>query len=428
MSPSLGAPQFRQICREKKIVFWGDNNMFTRSLRKHRTSKQKPNNLNAKNCILDIYIVQVPCACGCNVEEETRRNLLKKKREECIRLFGASLGFSGKNAFYDGNQMDRKANKANRKQSNDKKRSLGKDNDNCNKTSDKGAKSGRGPGNRSQQKVTLGKKVTGDVQSNDKELGSLQKLKKDKEKSKKRSSNDKAGKTNRGSKDKKMDNNSGNGDKSNNGHKGNKSDKRNKDKKERRGEKDKGNKEKEKNKENKGNEKDKENKGNEKEKGNKGKLNSKGDKDDKSSFRVLALQRSSKTNIKSKKASRGSTNTEPEKSKQKRNKGKKNGKGDKDGKEVKGGKLDDNRSFRALALHRSSKTDMKSKEASEGSTNREHENSKNTSNKKGQKGSRTALKKGKRALSILNLPSRFDEIRICDIMRIKLEDGDLIRW
>lgn len=330
--------------------------------------------------------------------------------------------------------MDRKAN---RKQSNNKKRSLGTDNDNCNKTSDKGAKSGRGPGNRSQQKVALGKKVTGDVKSNDKELGSLQKLKKDKEKSKKRSSSDKAGKTNRSSKDKKMDNNSGNGDKSDNGHKGNKSDKRNKDKKERRGEKDKGNKEKEKNKENKGNEKDKGNKGNEKdkgnkanekEKGNKGKLNSKGDKDDKSSFRVLALQRSSKTNIKSKKASRGSTNTEPEKSKQKRNIGKKNGKGDKDGKEVKGGKLDDKRSFRALALHRSSKTDMKSKEASKGSTNTEHENSKNTSNKKGQKGSRTGLKKGKGALSVLNLPSRFDEIRICDIMRIKLEDSDLIRW
>lgn len=363
-----------------------------------------------------IYIVQVPCACGCNVEEETRRNLLKKKREECIRLFGASLGLSGKNAFYDGNQMDRKAN---RKQSNNKKRSLGKDNDNVKKICDNGAKFGRGPGKRSQQKVAHGKKVTGDVQSNDKGLGSLQKLKKDKEKSKKRSSSDKAGKTNRSSKDKKMDNNSGNGDKSDNGHKGNKSDKRNKDKKERRGEKDKGNKEKEKN---------NENKGNEKEKGNKGKTNSKGDKDDKSSFRVLALQRSSKTNIKSKKASRGSTNTEPEKSKQKRNKGTKNGKGDKDGKEVKGGKLDDKRSFRALALHRSSKTDMKSKEASKGSTDREHENSKNTSNKKRQSGSRTALKKGKRALSILNLPSRFDEIRICDIMRIKLEDGDLIRW
>lgn len=51
MSPSLGARQVRQICREKNIVCGGDNNIF--SLQKYRSSKYKPIEFQVNNYILD---------------------------------------------------------------------------------------------------------------------------------------------------------------------------------------------------------------------------------------------------------------------------------------------------------------------------------------------------------------------------------------
>lgn len=298
-----------------------------------------------------MYIVQDPCNCGCCVKEESPRDLLKKKGEECLRLWdGASWGISERNAFYDDNELDRNPNGANRKQSNERGR--------------------RGPENKSQQKVELGKKDTNNVQLNNKGLDSLQKQYKNKrEKDNKRSSSDKSGKTNRGSKKKnKIDNKSGNFEKSGNG------DKRNKN--------------------------------------NKGNKNGKDDKDGKFSLKALALQRSTKTDRKGKGGNKGSINTEHKNLKQKR------------------------------SIHdgEKSKTDRKSKDANKGSINTEHENSKqkrsihdgekskNTSNKDSRKGLCTGSKKRKRVATVVSLPSRLDEIRPCDIMRVKLEERDINRW